>query len=203
MWGGWNEPVRGGCEVEICGFGVGETPRREMPEKNTAADFVDKILAADLERLTLTEREKVYEDVHGVSDAIQETPELIASCMEQMDHEIGLIQDKGAYDQAKLQSFDFVSNRKLRLAFLRSTSFNPKMAASHLVQYFRKKLDIFGPEKLTKSSITLDDIGAATRIVELGRLQILPNRDSKGRAVVVSRASFMDPALADYDDLSM
>eukprot|EP00980_Cylindrotheca_fusiformis_P029140 scaffold22737_cov120-Cylindrotheca_fusiformis.AAC.3 len=203
MWGGWNEPVGGGCEVKICGFGkMGETPH--MPGKNAAADFVDKILAADLERLSLKEREKVYEDVHGVSDAIQETPELIASCMEQMDHQIGLIQDKDAYEQAKLQSFDCVTNGKLRLAFLRSTSFNPESAALQLVQYFRKKLDIFGPEKLTRSSITLEDIGvAATRMSELGRLQILPNRDSNGRAVVVSRASFMDPALADCDDLSM
>eukprot|EP00980_Cylindrotheca_fusiformis_P012838 scaffold3169_cov107-Cylindrotheca_fusiformis.AAC.8 len=194
----WSEPV--GCGVEICGFGTDKTARREMREQNTAADSVDRILAADLERLSLAEREKVYEDVHGVSDATQETPELIASCLEQMDREIDLIQDRDAYEQAKLQSHNFVSNREFRLAFLRSTSFNPKMAASHLVNYFTHKLEVFGTENLAKR-ITLDDLDEATRrVLELGSMQVLPNRDSIGRAVFVSTPSFIEPAMAAYDD---
>eukprot|EP00980_Cylindrotheca_fusiformis_P012835 scaffold3169_cov107-Cylindrotheca_fusiformis.AAC.5 len=182
-------------------FGFGGTPQHGGIENNTKAASVNEILAAELEKLSLKEREKVYEDVHGVSDVVQETPELIASCLQQMDHEINLIKKKDAYEQAKLQSFSFVHNRQFRLAFLRCTSFNPRTAASHLVQYFSKRLEIFGTEKLTKSSINLDDIGEkATRVVELGSMQILPNRDSQGRAVVVSMPVGLEPAMTAYDE---
>eukprot|EP00980_Cylindrotheca_fusiformis_P002891 scaffold675_cov103-Cylindrotheca_fusiformis.AAC.2 len=183
-------------------FGFGETPQHGGAEKNTKADAsVNVILAVELEKLSLKEREKVYEDVHGVSDVVQETPELIASCLQEMDHEINLIEKKDAYEQAKLQSFSFVYDRQFRLAFLRCTSFNPRTAASHLVQYFSKRLEIFGTEKLTKSNINLEDIGEkATRVVELGSMQILPNRDSKGRAVVVSMPVALEPAMTVFDD---
>eukprot|EP00980_Cylindrotheca_fusiformis_P029142 scaffold22737_cov120-Cylindrotheca_fusiformis.AAC.5 len=175
---------------------MSETPQHDMPGNSTASVLVDRFLAAELEKLSLKEREKVYEDVHGVSDVTQETPEVIASCLEKMDREIELIEIKDAYEQAKLESPHLVTNRQFLLAFLRCNSFNPRMAALQLIQYFRSKLDIFGTEKISKPRITLEDIGeAATRVLKLGCLQILPNRDSKGRAVVVSRASFMNPAI--------
>eukprot|EP00980_Cylindrotheca_fusiformis_P029144 scaffold22737_cov120-Cylindrotheca_fusiformis.AAC.7 len=175
-------------------------PQHDTPVDATPPISVDKVLAAELEKLSLKEREKVYEDVHGVSDVIQETPEMIASCLEQMDHEIDLIQDRDAYEKAKLQSCNFVTNNKFRLAFLRSTLFNPKMAASHLVHYFTHKLEVLGTENLAKR-ITLDDLDEATRrVLELGSMQVLPNRDSIGRAVFVSTPSFIEPAMAAYND---
>eukprot|EP00980_Cylindrotheca_fusiformis_P029145 scaffold22737_cov120-Cylindrotheca_fusiformis.AAC.8 len=180
---------------------MSETPQHDTPRNDAPSASVDKILAAELERLSLKEREKVYEDVHGVSNVIQETPEMIATCLEQMDQEIDLIKKKHAYEQAKLRSHYLVTNRQFLLSFLRSTSFNPKMAASYLVQYFSNKLEIFGTEKLGKSRISLEDIGVtATRILELGSMQVLPTRDSQGRPVVVSTPSFMEPAMAAFDD---
>eukprot|EP00980_Cylindrotheca_fusiformis_P006081 scaffold1308_cov93-Cylindrotheca_fusiformis.AAC.6 len=196
-----NEPFQRGCEADICGTYLGETPQREMPGKKNPAASADKILAADLEKLSLREREKVYEDVHGVSDVVQETPELITSCLEQLDREINLITKKDAYEQAKVQSFNVVTDRQFRLAFLRFTSFNPKTAAFHLVHFFRIKREMFGAEKLGKSRITLEDLGEeAMRVLELGSMQVLPYRDSKGRVVVVSTASFMEPAMDACDD---
>eukprot|EP00980_Cylindrotheca_fusiformis_P029779 scaffold23836_cov137-Cylindrotheca_fusiformis.AAC.1 len=181
-------------------------PQRDVPAYATPAvsdgsRSVDEIIASELQKLSLAEREKVYEDVHGVSDMIEETPELIASCLEQMDHEVELSNDKDAYEQAKLQSLSFVSNRLLRLAFLRCTSFNPKRAAQRFVQYFSCKLETFGAEKLVKPRITLEDIGEdAARVLELGTVQVLPQRDSKGRAVIVSAPAFLKPVLPAYDD---
>eukprot|EP00980_Cylindrotheca_fusiformis_P002555 scaffold607_cov109-Cylindrotheca_fusiformis.AAC.1 len=196
-----HEPLGGGCEALPCGFGMDKTPEREISGTNNPVVSVDKILAADLEKLSLQEREKVYEDVHGVSDVIKETPELIARCLQQMDREIDLIKKKDAYEQAKLQSTHLVTNREFLLAFLRYSSFNPKKAAFHLVRYYKIKLEMFGTEFLAKSRITLEDIGeAATRVLELGSMQVLPNRDSRGRVVVVSSASFMEPAMDAYDD---
>eukprot|EP00980_Cylindrotheca_fusiformis_P018412 scaffold6052_cov118-Cylindrotheca_fusiformis.AAC.25 len=159
------------------------------------------MLAAELEKLSLKEREKVYEDVHGVSDVIQESPELIASSLEQLDREIDLIENKDAYEQAKLQSPHLATNRQFLLAFLRCNSFNPKVAALNVVQYFRYKLEMLGTEKLARYRTTLEDIGeAATRILELGSIQVLPNRDSKGRAVIVVSPSVLEPVMDESDN---
>eukprot|EP00980_Cylindrotheca_fusiformis_P019168 scaffold6501_cov98-Cylindrotheca_fusiformis.AAC.2 len=179
---------------------MSKTPQHVVGRNSTTAVSVHKIFAAELEKLSLEERERVYEDVHGVSDVIQETPELVANCLEQMDREIDLIKNKDAYKQAKLQSSNLLINRKFRMAFLRSTLFNPKMAALYLVEYFSYKQEILGTEQLAKCRITLEDLGpAATRILKLGSFQVLPNRDSKGRAVVVFSPSVLEPVM-EYDD---
>eukprot|EP00980_Cylindrotheca_fusiformis_P022399 scaffold9277_cov130-Cylindrotheca_fusiformis.AAC.4 len=181
---------------------MGETPQHDTPGNSAPAVSVDGILAAEMEKLSLKEREKVYEDVHGVSNAVEETPELIAGCLEQLDREICSIKEKDAYNQAKCQSFTSVTNPQLRLAFLRYSLFDPKMAAWHLVQHFSNKLEMFGPEKLVKSRITLQDIGeAAKRVLEIGGIQMLPSRDSNGRAVVVYAPSVLEPAMDAYDGL--
>eukprot|EP00980_Cylindrotheca_fusiformis_P012259 scaffold2995_cov130-Cylindrotheca_fusiformis.AAC.4 len=181
---------------------MSQTPQHEIAAgRSPPAVSVDKLLAAELEKLSLKEREKVFEDVHGVSDAVQETPAFVSSCLEKMDREIDLINDKDAYEQAKLQSLNLVPNRQFQLLFLRCNAFNPKTAALHLVQYFTNRLEMFGPENLAKSMITIDDIGEATRrVLELGSMQVLPCRDSKGRAVVVCAPSVMEPAMSAYDD---
>eukprot|EP00980_Cylindrotheca_fusiformis_P012834 scaffold3169_cov107-Cylindrotheca_fusiformis.AAC.4 len=162
---------------------------------------VDEIIASELDRLSLKEREKVYEDVHGVSDLIHETPELISSCLEQMDREIDLINEKDAYEQARLQSQGYVTDRLFRLSFLRSTSFNPQEAAHRLVKHVRYKLETFGAEKLTKRSITLNDIGdESVQLIRRGCIQILPNRDSQGRVVLLSAPRFLESFFAESVD---
>eukprot|EP00980_Cylindrotheca_fusiformis_P019588 scaffold6795_cov110-Cylindrotheca_fusiformis.AAC.5 len=181
---------------------MSETPQRDVGGENTPPVSVDRKLAAALEKLSLQEREKVYEDVHGVTDEIQETAEFVTNSLEQMDREIESINEKDAYEEAKLQSHSLVTNRQFRLSFLRYTSFNPKMAALHLVQYFSSKQELFGTENLGKSRITLEDLGETTmHVLKLGSLQVLPCRDSKGRAIVVSTPSVLEPAMAECDDL--
>jgi hypothetical protein len=162
-----------------------------MPEAFSEATWSpDKIIAAELGKLSLKEREKVYEDVHGVSDPIQETPKLTDECLKKMEDEINLIQEKFAYEQAKLLSESFVTDRKFRLGFLRAESFDPKKAAARLVKYFTCRLEMFGVEKLSKS-ITLDDLSdESVSALGGGRIQILPNRDTQGRAVVISFPAF-------------
>jgi hypothetical protein len=172
-----------------------------MPEAFSEATWSpDNIIAAELGKLSLKEREKVYEDVHGVSDPIQETPELRDECLKIMEDEINLIQEKLAYEQAKLLSESFVTDRKFRLGFLRADSFNPKMAAARLVKYFNCRLEMFGVEKLSKS-ITLDDLSdESVAILGEGRMQILPNRDTQGRAVLIAILPFYEYMNADDMD---
>eukprot|EP00980_Cylindrotheca_fusiformis_P017567 scaffold5516_cov105-Cylindrotheca_fusiformis.AAC.1 len=180
---------------------MSDAPQPVMRRNSTTAVSANKLLAAELEKLSFEERERVYEDVHGVSDAIQETPELIANCLEQLNHEIDSIKNKDAYKQARLQSPSLLTNQEYRLAFLRSTLFNTNKAALHLVQYSAYKMEFMGTEQPAKHQIALEDLGpVATRILKFGSFQVLPNRDSKGRAVVVFSPSVLEPVMDAYED---
>eukprot|EP00980_Cylindrotheca_fusiformis_P017568 scaffold5516_cov105-Cylindrotheca_fusiformis.AAC.2 len=179
---------------------MSDTPQSILRRHITPTSSVDAVLAVELGKLSRKEREKVYEDVHGVSDVIQETPEFIADCLEQMDREIDIFKNMDAYEQAKLQSSNLMMNREYRLAFLRSTLFNAKKAALHLLQYLCYKQEILGTEQPSKYRISFEDLGpTSTRILKLGSIQVLPNRDSKGRAIVVFSPSLLEPVM-EYDD---
>ena len=82
------------------------------------------------------------------------------------------------------QSRDFVWDRKFCLKFLRADRFDSERAASRMVEYFRVKRDLFGPEKLSQE-IMLEDLGnEGIQALKFGAQQILPTRDSQGRAIV-------------------
>lgn len=145
----------------------------------------EKILAEELSKLSFKEREEAYEDVHGVSELVQETPELIQSSLQQMDHQLKVLNDKYAYALAESLSKGYVTDRGLRLKFLRAALFNPKNAASRMAQHFQCKLDMFGSDKLV-NDITLEDLGDdGMEAISQGMGQhVLPSRDTQGRAVV-------------------
>ncbi|CAJ1969414.1 unnamed protein product [Cylindrotheca closterium] len=145
----------------------------------------EKLIADELSKLSFKERGEAYEDIHGVSDQVKETPELIQSSLDQMNHQLKLLSDKYAYNLAESQSEDYVTDRRLRLKFLRATMFDPKVAASRMAGYFRRKLDLFGLEKLVKN-ITFEDLGEdSMNAISHGMMhQVLPSRDTQGRAVV-------------------
>ncbi|CAJ1959887.1 unnamed protein product [Cylindrotheca closterium] len=150
----------------------------------------EKIISEALQSLSLKEREHAYEDIHGVSKPIPETDDLVSTSLDRMAAEIEKIEEKSAYEQAKNLSEDIVTKRETRLGFLRADSFNPKKAADRYVKYFEQRLALFGPEKLVQD-VTLDDFDEKTmETLSRGILQILPNRDSRGRAIVVVSAAF-------------
>eukprot|EP00980_Cylindrotheca_fusiformis_P019708 scaffold6883_cov113-Cylindrotheca_fusiformis.AAC.1 len=146
----------------------------------------EKLIAEELSKLTIQEREKAYEDVHGVSNLVEESPELIERCLLELKRELDLNKNSFAYDLAKRLSEKYVSNRKLRLQFLRATLFDPKKAALRMVRFFDLKLELFGTENLAKT-ITFEDLGEnSMNALRQGPIQVLPSRDNQGRAVIVS-----------------
>jgi hypothetical protein len=163
----------------------------------------EKMIAEELSKLSLQDREKAYEDVHGVRNLVEESQQLIEKSLLDMEQELKSVDNRFAYDEAERVSKDYVSCRKLRLMFLRATLFDPKKAASRLVDFFNFKLELFGAEKLVKN-ITYEDLGEdGMEAMKEGAQQILPSRDSQGRAVVISNQSlflslidrFKDPLL--------
>jgi hypothetical protein len=125
-------------------------------------DQIDHYVANALKQMTWKEQENVYYEQHGVSEGIQEKPEMVNQCLEEM--EARLCQLKGkitesaeAFRLAESQSREYVSNRNFCIKCLRAESFDSSKAAGRIICYFDFKRLLFGEEKLCKD-ITIKDL---------------------------------------------
>jgi hypothetical protein len=152
-----------------------------VPETYGGAD----LLARDLTKMSMKEREEVFHDLHGVATVASETPELLARTLAELEVKLAKMKKDNAYNIAKIQNLLYVSNSKFRLKFLRAESFDVGRAADRIVRFFEQKIMLFGPEKLAKD-IKLDDLDEGdVACLESGLIQVLPSRDSAGRAILV------------------
>ena len=154
----------------------------------------DALLAKELSQLSVNERNKAMEEVHGVDDPIvDEDPEVVRQSLSQLNVEIEkLLQAYGgndksaAYREALAQNPSYIQDKKLRLMFVRAEGFDqPLRAAERLLKFFSVKEQLFGKEKLTKR-ITLEDLGEdAITNLRLGYVSLLPAKDRSGRSIVM------------------
>jgi hypothetical protein len=158
------------------------------------ATDADALLAKELNQLTLEQRERVFDDVHGVAKIVEETPIYISERLVELDEEISRTKRRPAYERALFLSPKHVNDEKFRLMFLRAECFDALKAARRMVKYFEHKLELFGLEKLVKD-ISLDDLDQDDRAtLDAGALHILPRKDSSGRTVM-----FTMPKLHQYE----
>jgi hypothetical protein len=77
-----------GCLDLFCGGGSGGQRRKrfKINDKSLAND--GGMLAAELNKLSVQEREMISEEVHGIIDLPNETPELINDSIEQLKVEL-------------------------------------------------------------------------------------------------------------------
>jgi hypothetical protein len=171
-----------------CGIRIGGGDRRNQKAEDD--DDPNAVIAQAMNILSVQEREHAYEDMHGVSSIVHETPELIVGTLDQMQLCLEKIKYKPAYNLAIAIQADYVRDPKLRLMFLRADRFDPELAAKRLIKFFDWKLKIFGKEKLCQWHIGYNDLDTNARImVESGSYQVLPERDNRGRAILVVSAN--------------
>jgi hypothetical protein len=78
------------------------------------------------------------------------------------------------------------SARHVEVPFLRSTGWDAQAAAQKILDFFRVKLKLFGPQRLGQPCIGLQDLSKEDRkCLESGMFQLLPVRDVAGRAIFV------------------
>ena len=144
---------------------------------------IEKLMAKDISQLSSKELGVAYEDIHGVSEVVEETPQMVIEKLQQMEHALRVINHKPAYDQAETMNYQYVNDPKFRLMFLRADCFDPQKAAARLVNFMEGKLKYFGPICLARpiflSDLDEDDL----QTLKAGPLQILPVRDRAGRAI--------------------
>jgi hypothetical protein len=159
------------------------------------------LLAREMAKLSMTEREAIMNDIHGVAeDECQETPALIAEKLALLETKIQQLNQErrnndengrgtAAYYMAFAMSPEYVQDPTFRLMFLRAAHFDVDQAAKRIIKHFEKKLELFGVNKLVKT-IALDDLDADdNECLQCGQSQLLPYRDRSGRAVFLQALS--------------
>lgn len=159
---------------------------------------LDALFARDMYDLPTQEREQVLQDIHGVSDALVENPELIQESRTALDQTLQswIKKDQasssktttkpkfGAYQRALQQNPAYVQSAKLQLQFLRADRWDVRRAADRMIRFFTAKEALFEPDRLAKT-ITIEDLSKDDlKALESGFLQLLPVRDAAGRAIV-------------------
>jgi hypothetical protein len=189
----------GGCIPQQPSLSI---PPYDTGTKNDASTQMESVDATAqvtraLNELSHQERELAFEDLHGVSPTVIETPELIEKTLSEMEQYLqqNVIRSpsslsSAAYLLAQSINMDYVQDPKLRLRFLRADRFDGNKAALRLLGWFQWKLELFGPDKLCQENIRLEDLDDNGRaMIESGRWQVLPNRDTRGRAVYLAASS--------------
>lgn len=161
-----------------------------LASQETVRSDNDAAIAAELNKLSLDEREQILHDLHGVCDLIDETPELLKRSMSEMEELLdskssNSIRKSAAYTRAEEMNPTYVKDPKLRLMFLRCEGFKAKAAAEKLQLFMSQKEALFGKDKLCQE-ITLEDLTESdVECLKNGHFQLLKERDRSGRAVVV------------------
>ena len=143
------------------------------------------MLAKEMNQLSVEEREKVLEDIHGIARAVDEPVDYVKNSLVLIEQELSKItRTRFAFDLAKSQSEEYVSSEKRRLMFLRADSFDVSKAASRMVRFFDEKYKLFGADKLTKDIVLADLDPDDVAALERGFYQVLPEKDCAGRKVL-------------------
>ena len=148
---------------------------------------VDALLAHELNQLSVTERDQLNEEIHGVLDQSQnETPELLKTSLEQMAFELASIPaspSNEAYRASLRFPKSYVHTDDFHLIFLRCDFFDAKSAAERLQYYLEQIHWCFG-DKVLQRTIRLSDFDEKSlKFFRAGYQQVLPGFDRTGRRI--------------------
>jgi len=132
------------------------------------------------------ERETLRAERFGLLDNIVETADLVFKSLAEMESAIDSIEQKEAYETAMFVIPEYVQDDNFRLAFLRADRFNATAAAQRMVKYWERKVELFGADVAFKAggSSILDLSKEDLATFANGSIQILPNCDEYGRALL-------------------
>jgi hypothetical protein len=155
-------------------------------DPNNTLNFTDAQLASELNSLTVAEREKVLDDVHGVAKPAEETPEFVATLSKQLNQALFEVSKtkRKALNRAFFLKPSIKTDVKFNMMFLRVEQYNAKKAADRIANYFTHKLELFGEDKLVRR-ITLEDLDEkCMTILGSGSMLELPHPDRAGRTTM-------------------
>lgn len=157
-----------GPDFRLVRGGFRATNREEAEASSSSTTFFPQvgdgdILAQEMNALSVQERDRLYEEVHGISEGvIEETPELVAASLKEMREELARLTKRAKIVRPVSRAFflqpTLASDDNFHLLFLRCERFDTIEAAAKMARYFDHKALLWGEEKLVKR-ITLEDLG--------------------------------------------
>lgn len=154
----------------------------------TAPRMEQSEVAREIKDLTEEEKQDVKNDIYGLADPIEETPDFLASSLQRLDDILRALPDehKIQFLRAQQECPEYVNDPKFRLQFLRTEFFVEEAAASRLCNFWAEKEALFGVEK-TYRKLTIDDLTEADLEPAFrDGWMMLPRLDHRGRAIVFS-----------------
>lgn len=156
-----------------------------LPPDLPTPEEMDALISSEMCKLSVKEREKILEDVHGVGEVNEEDPSFISSCLDDLANHLLTRKQGTAYAIAESMSKQYVSDKDFYMMFLRAEEYDPSDAAERMIRFFELKKELFGVEKLVKD-ITLGDLSEDDMYsLESGCAQVSPRTDRAGRAILV------------------
>lgn len=154
----------------------------------TQSDF-DRALAAELNQLSFEERERTWDEIHGVAPIQKETPEFLNDKLAELQEVIAStpLDQKKMYVEAlnDPKGQFYVTSPQFQLQFLRAERFDVTKAATRLLLCCEKKVQFFGRPSLNRP-LRLSDLNADERkTLKGGAFQVLSQRDRSGRLIVI------------------
>lgn len=156
------------------------------------------LVAADLNGLSFQERQAVHDEIHGVADTVEETPDFLRDRLDAMRNAIRALRHnkRKAYDQAVHLRPTIGTDDSFHLICLRAKRWNPEDAAHLITAYFQSKLELFG-ESLLVQKITWEDLTPKERHFAMTGVYLpLKGQESRGRVLLytwLSDVDFSDP----------
>lgn len=138
--------------------------------------------------MTPEERMQALQDLHGVLDVLEETPEIVEEKLGEMDDALNAIDSslRGPYDEAVRLNQSYV--RAFRLAFLRTEAFDPTKAAQRMVAHFAMRLELFQSSDVLGRDVTISDLSSRREdipFIQMSTMQLLKYRDRVGRPIIL------------------
>jgi hypothetical protein len=139
-------------------------------------------------KATPEERTEALQDMHGVSDTIQEEANIVEAKLRELDILLATFgndeEERQAYDEAVRRNPEYV--RSMRLAFLRGESFDVSKTRTRMLAHFTTRLSLFQTPDVLGRDIGLADLKSENDkfILKNGMIQLLPHEDRSGRAIL-------------------
>lgn len=164
-----------------------------MKRRSVNAEAREPNLSEALLSLSVTDRNAIDEEVHGVTClAPEETPELLNVSLVRFHAALVQIDRKPAYDRAQQILLDsppgnplsYIHSANFKLRFLRCELFDADRAAKRYCRYLDLICELHGEIALTRP-IRLNDLGReGIGYLKTGSFQPLACRDRSGRRII-------------------
>ena len=132
-------------------------------QNNSAPEMkqTEDILASEMNRLSMEDRKRAFDDVHCVGEELNETPEMVQKSLADFDQAVRTSRNP-MYKVALNQNRAYVEDPSFRLAFLRANFHDVDKSVRQMMNFLENKAKYFGQDKVAReivlSDLTEEDI---------------------------------------------